>query len=121
MAGPVANFLLAIALYFVLNSVGVQEPAPVVAAPAQSTAAAAAGLTAGDRVLSVDGREVRSWNEVRLRMVDGVIERRAIPFEVDRDGARQALSIDAAGLPAGRGRARLPALRSGSIWPPGGS
>ncbi len=101
VAGPVANFLLAIALYFVLNSVGVQEPAPVVAAPAQSTAAAAAGLTAGDRVLSVDGREVRSWNEVRLRMVDGVIERRAIPFEVDRGGARQALSIDAAGLPQG--------------------
>lgn len=101
VAGPLANFLLAIALYFVLNSVGVQEPAAVVAAPAPSTAAAAAGLAAGDRVLAVDGREVRSWNEVRLRMIDGVIERRAIPFEVERGDARTALSIDTAGLPEG--------------------
>lgn len=101
VAGPVANFLLAIALYFVLNSVGVQEPAAIVAAPAQSTAAATAGLAAGDRVLAVDGRDVRSWNEVRLRMIDGVIERRAITFEVERGDARTVLSIDTSGLPAG--------------------
>lgn len=100
-AGPAANFLLAIALYLLLNTVGVLEPAARIGAPAQGSAAAAAGLRAGDLIVAADGREVRSWNELRLRLIDGVIERRAVPLEVERDGARHRLSLDASRLPEG--------------------
>ena len=98
VAGPAANFLLAIALYLVLGLVGVQEPAPVIDAPPAGSAAAAAGLQRGDRVVGVDGAEIRSWNEVRLRMIDGLIEKRPIAFEVERAGARQRIDLVAGAL-----------------------
>lgn len=101
VAGPAANFLLAIALYALLNGIGVQEPAARIDAPAAGTAAAAAGLRADDRLLAADGREVRSWNELRLRLIDPVIERRSVPLEVQRDGQRLSVSLDASQLPAG--------------------
>jgi regulator of sigma E protease len=100
-AGPAANFLLAIALYGVLNLVGVDEPAPVLSTPAASTAAAQAGVQPGDRVIAVDGSEIRSWNELRLRLIDGLIDRRPVPLLVERDGSRQTLLLPTAGLPPG--------------------
>lgn len=96
LAGPVANFLLAIALYLLLGLTGVQEPAAVLGTPAGGTPAAAAGFELGDRIQGIDGAEVRSWYEVRLRMVDGLIERRPIVFDVLRQGARVALRVDVA-------------------------
>ena len=101
VAGPAANFLLAILLYALLNAIGAQEPAARIDAPAAGTAAAAAGVRAGDVVVAADGREVRSWNELRLRLIDAVIERRAAPLEIERDGMRQTVSLDTARLPEG--------------------
>ena len=48
IAGPLANFLLAIALYAALGMYGTEEPAARLAAPAAGTPAAAAGIQAGD-------------------------------------------------------------------------
>jgi regulator of sigma E protease len=100
-AGPAANFLLAVLLYLLLNMVGVSEPAPLVGAPPPGSAAAAARLAEGDRIVEVDGREVRSWNEVRLRMVEGIVDRRPIPLVFERGGARFSAALDAAALPPG--------------------
>jgi len=101
IAGPAANFLLAIFLYLLLNLIGVQEPVARVAAPAAQSPAATAGFADRDKILAIDGREVRSWNEVRLRLIDPVIERRATVVEVERDARRTNLSLDASGLPEG--------------------
>jgi regulator of sigma E protease len=101
IAGPMANFLLAIGLYFTLNIIGVEEPLPVVGAPPAQTAAAGAGVSAGDKVVSIDGHDIRSWNEVRLRMIDGLIERRPIAVGVERGGAPVTLTLPTDGLPPG--------------------
>lgn len=101
VAGPVANFLLAIALYAALNVVGVEEPKAVLGTPPARSAAASAGVTAGDQILSVDGRDIRSWNELRLRMIDGLIERRPIELGVLRDGRQTPLLLLTADLPPG--------------------
>ena len=100
-AGPIANFLLAILLYLMLNLIGVQEPLALVAPPAPDSPAATAGFVERDRIVSIDGQEVRSWNEVRLRLIDPVIDRRASVVEVERDARLQRLSLDASGLPEG--------------------
>lgn len=100
-AGPIANFLLAILLYLVLNAVGVQEPAPIVAAPPQHTAAATAGLEERDRVVAIGGREVRSWNDVRMQLIDPIIERRTAELQVERDQGLRTLSLDTSQLPEG--------------------
>lgn len=101
VAGPLANFLLAIVLYAVIGWIGTQEPAPVIDQPAAGSAAAAAGLRAGDRLLEVDGAPVHSWNDLRLKLLEPVIERRASTLRVERDGAPSSVSLDASGLPEG--------------------
>lgn len=71
VAGPLANFLLAIALYWLIFMIGVQGLRPLIDAPRAGTAAAAAGLHAGDEVLSVEGTPVPTWNELRMELIDG--------------------------------------------------
>jgi regulator of sigma E protease len=103
VAGPVANFLLAITLYAVLSWVGVSEPMAVLDDGMKNTAAEKAGIIRGDKVVAVDGNSVRSWNDLRLKMLDGAIEHRIIDVEVMRGGDSNArtLKVDASGLPAG--------------------
>jgi regulator of sigma E protease len=103
VAGPLANFLLAIALYAVLSFVGISEPVAILDDGPNNSAAAKAGVTRGDKVIAVDGSPVRSWNDFRLRMLNGAIERRSIDIEVSRAGqsSPQVLKLDASGLSAG--------------------
>jgi regulator of sigma E protease len=47
-AGPLANLLLAVLLYSVVNWIGVQEPEPVLASPVAGSIAERAGLRGGE-------------------------------------------------------------------------
>ncbi len=69
-AGPIFNLILAVFLYAGLNMAGTEEPVAVIAQPAADTPAARAGLSAGDRILSIDGQEVASWSDARWRLMD---------------------------------------------------
>lgn len=71
-AGPVFNLILAVFLYAGLNLAGVEEPAAFLARPAAGTAAAHAGLEGGDRILSIDGEPVVSWNDARWQLMDHI-------------------------------------------------
>jgi regulator of sigma E protease len=82
LAGPVANFLLAIALYWVLFLGGVQEAKPILAAPEPGTLAAQAGLARGDVVRAVNGEPVTSWQDVRWRVLQLALDRKPARLEV---------------------------------------
>jgi regulator of sigma E protease len=82
IAGPVANFLFAILLYWILFMHGVQEARPVVAAPLPNTPAASAGFEAGETIQSINGEPVTSWQEVRWRMLQLALERARVKVEV---------------------------------------
>ena len=65
-AGPVANFLLAIVLYAALfSTTGQPVMLPVVGNVQAGSAAEHAGLLAGDRVTTIDGAPVTTFEEVR--------------------------------------------------------
>ena len=81
-AGPIANFLLAIVLYWGLFAAGTEELQPRVALAQPSSIAATAGLRDGDLVTAIDGEPVRSWQELRWELL-----RRAL------DGARPVLEV----------------------------
>jgi regulator of sigma E protease len=85
-AGPVANFLLAIALYWGLFLAGVQEAKPILGTPESGTPAAVAGVKQGDLVRSVNGQPTASWSDVRWRLLELALEHRNARLEVLENG-----------------------------------
>lgn len=65
VAGPVFNFLLTISILtgLILTN-GIASTAPVVGEILPDTAAEAAGLQAGDRIVSINGEAVETFNDV---------------------------------------------------------
>lgn len=110
-AGPMANFLLAIVLYAGLNLTGVTEPVARLAAPPAGSVAARAGLIGGETVVAVrtdtagDGPDesepVRSWDELRWKMLDPVTAGRAVTLVArtgDGSGNRFDYALDLSGI-----------------------
>lgn len=64
-AGPFFNFVLTIGMltYFIMTS-GLSSTEPVVGKVLPDSPALAAGLEAGDRVLSINGKEVTRFNDI---------------------------------------------------------
>lgn len=92
-AGPMANFILAAFLYAGLSWVGSQEPAPILAAPTVNSAAQLAGIQAGDRVTSVDGRGVTSWRDVRWQMLDQSVSGGTVDLTVARNDRPVSMTL----------------------------
>jgi len=69
-AGPAANFLLAIAVftYFIFTT-GMSSTQPVVGDVLKGSPAAAAGLQSGDRIITVDSREISTFNDIPEAMM----------------------------------------------------
>ncbi|MDR2032163.1 MAG: RIP metalloprotease RseP [Azoarcus sp.] len=75
-AGPLFNLLLAIVLYWGLYLVGNDELRPLVApTDAPASMARAAGVREGDWVLSVDGEEVKGWQDLRWKLLNRAVDR----------------------------------------------
>lgn len=68
-AGPIANFLLAIAFFWVLAMMGSQQVRPVIGAVESGSLAAKAGLVAGQEIVSIDGQPTVGWSNVNLQLV----------------------------------------------------
>src|SRR5688572_26896081 len=64
-AGPVANFLLAIVLYWFLFVYGIPGMKPVVGEPPAATPAAHAGFAAGDLITKIGDETVATWQDAR--------------------------------------------------------
>lgn len=90
VAGPVANFLLAIAIFaglFVLF--GKQNTAPRVDAIQPDSAAAAAGFQPGNVVLTIDGRKIDSFADMQRIVSTSAGE--TLTIVVERGGAQVTL------------------------------
>lgn len=81
-AGPAANFLLAIVLYWGLFWHGSEEFKPWLSAPAAASAAAAAGLEDGDLVLKVGPDPVQTWQEMRWLLLQRAVDGDQVDLEV---------------------------------------
>jgi regulator of sigma E protease len=81
-AGPVANFLLAVAFYWMLFVGGVQEAKPIVGAPQPGTVAEKAGVARGETILKINGEPVTTWQQVRWRLLQLAVERGPAQLEV---------------------------------------
>ncbi|MBF8675418.1 MULTISPECIES: sigma E protease regulator RseP [Pseudomonas] len=86
-AGPVANFLLAIFFFWVLAMLGSQQIRPVIGTVENGSLAAIAGLTAGQEIVSVDGKPTNGWSAVNLQLVRRLGESGTLNIGVRDEGS----------------------------------
>jgi regulator of sigma E protease len=90
VAGPLANFLLAIAIFAALFMIfGKPSTSPRVDAVQPGSAAEAAGFKPGDMVLTIDGRPIESFPD--MQQVVSTSAGETLTFEVDRGGVKVTL------------------------------
>lgn len=93
LAGPIANFLLAIVLFAIVFATGVVEPTATVAPPPAGTVAARAGFEGGETIVAIrderggDVEPVRSWLDLRWQLLHAAFDHRRIVLHAhDGDG-----------------------------------
>ena len=74
-AGPIANFLLAIVVYWIVFMIGVPSVRPIIEDVKPGSIAAAANFTPKMEFKSIDGVETPDWNSVRLALVGKIGDR----------------------------------------------
>ena len=70
VAGPVANLLLAVLVYWAVYCYGTAELRPILGEPPVASAAAEAGIQSGERVVKVGEESVLTWQEMRWRLLE---------------------------------------------------
>ncbi|MGY1487815.1 RIP metalloprotease RseP [Methylobacillus pratensis] len=88
-AGPAANLLLAIFLYWVLFMQGVPGMRPVLGDVPAQTPAAQAGLKSNDLITAVAGEPVASWTDVRWILLQEAIKSPAVTVKVRDEAQRE--------------------------------
>ncbi|ARO87258.1 RIP metalloprotease RseP [Nitrosospira lacus] len=74
-AGPIANFLLAIMLYWLLFMLGVSGMKPVVGPVAPATPAAFAAFEMGETIVNIGDEPVATWQDARWVLLSHAVER----------------------------------------------
>ena len=93
-AGPIANFLLAIVIYWIVNiSYGINGITPVINGISENSLADRAGLQVGDEILAVDGEETIIWQQVSLQMLNRLGETGELVLTVDPEASSTTRDI----------------------------
>ncbi|MBM3306167.1 MAG: RIP metalloprotease RseP [Candidatus Aminicenantes bacterium] len=88
--GSAMNLLLAVVLMSVVSGIGTKvvkyiDDTPIIGWIDKDSPAERAGLKADDRILSVAGREVKTWKDVQIAV--GISPDRRVDVEVIREGS----------------------------------
>lgn len=81
-AGPVANFLLAIVLFWAVFMGGTAGPVPIVKSVEPGTIAARAGLEAGQEIVAIDDQPTPTWQALNWRLANRLGDTGTIEFAV---------------------------------------
>lgn len=82
VAGPVANFLLAIVFYFIVALLGIKGVAPVIGAIEEGSVAANAGFEANHEIVAIDGKPTPTWALVFEQFISRIGDTGAIEIDV---------------------------------------
>jgi regulator of sigma E protease len=94
LAGPVANFVLAILVFWLMFMMGVVTLKPELGQVAADSLAAQSGLRAGDRIIAIDGEPVTDWQDTQFALAKRMGDAKPIEMMVQRDQQQVSLVID---------------------------
>jgi len=90
LAGPFANFLMAFLLYLAIAYMGVPKLLPYVGKVGKDTPALHAGLQKGDKVVQINGHNIRYWEEIGKAINETTGK---VNMVIDRNGTTQNLTL----------------------------
>jgi regulator of sigma E protease len=94
-AGPLFNFLLAIAAYWLMFILGVAGMRPVIGAIAPDSVAAHAGLARGAEIVAVDEDPTPTWESATIAIIDQALDEGEVRLTVrDRGGETNQHVLD---------------------------
>ena len=91
LAGPGSNFLLAIAIFWVVFMVGVPTLTTKVGEVMEGFPAREAGLLRGDRIVGIEGQPIEKWEELAKQIHQS--PGRPVRLTVEREGRRFDLAV----------------------------
>jgi regulator of sigma E protease len=98
-AGPIANFLLAIALFAGLYMYGVPDVSTRLRFMPETAAIYQVGVRGGDRIMAVNGEAVATWSELRFEVLKAVLDKSDMQLDVAQPGgARFHATVPASAL-----------------------
>jgi regulator of sigma E protease len=95
-AGPLANFVFAMAAYGALAALPKDEPRAILAAPALESPAARAGIRAGDEVLAVNDAPIAHYQALRWALLKEAVTQGDLNVNLtvqDRGGSPRTVSL----------------------------
>ena len=100
LAGPVTNLILAVLLYCLSFSIGgVKETRPYVGMLDTPSIAASAGFREGDKIVSVNGETVHTFNDAYIKMVMNLEAGKVVVHVENAQGQPETRTIDAVNTP----------------------
>jgi regulator of sigma E protease len=107
LAGPLANFMLAVALYSGVHWTGMELPLPIVGMPAAGSVLAVAGFAGGETLRQAgfegeDLEDIESFEALRWWLARGAIEHRnvQVAFTTSRDTGSRFVTLTLSGVNA---------------------
>jgi regulator of sigma E protease len=82
LAGPLANLLLAIFLYWVLFMMGIVGIKPIIGKVVENSPASAASFTLGDTIQKINGKHVASWQDASWILLNESFKSKSVEVEV---------------------------------------
>ena len=86
-AGPLMNFIIAIALFWVLFLVPSEQLNTRIGSVLPQTPAATVNLPKGDKIVAVDGHNVQTWEEINYRLADRMGETGTVSLALQKVAA----------------------------------
>jgi len=98
-AGPLANFLLAFAMYWLVFVWGIPTLKAIVAEPPAGSRAAAIGLQAGDEILAVSAEPIETFQQLRLELIERALSGDPVELQIRKAGGiSHTRALDLAGV-----------------------
>ncbi len=93
LAGPFFNLFLAFLLYMAVGLLGKASLLPVVGEVKESYPAAQAGIKAGDTIVAINGKEIKTWEELDSMIIESQGELELTLHQRGQGELKESLSV----------------------------
>ncbi len=100
LAGPLFNFLFAIAVFWLMLLIGIHQVKPIIGEVVPHSLAAKAGFLPMQRIIAINDDKVASWQDIRLALYGKLAEDKPILVWVSGpdDAATHSIMVNVSGI-----------------------